>query len=76
MPKNPYNSLLIDHILIFWVLNSSYLPLLKEGTTAEFAAPVSSHNRPCALLLCHNDYYIIIVSTRKLEYSWGITTGH
>ena len=40
MPKNPYNNLLFDHIdgieffLIFWVLVSSYLPLLQEGTTA------------------------------------------
>ena len=52
MPKNPYNNLLFDHIdefeffLIFWVPNLSYLPLLQEGTTAEFPALGSSHNRP------------------------------
>ena len=52
MPKNPYNNHLFDHIdgfkfsLIFWVPNLSYLPLLQEGTTAEFPALGSSHNRP------------------------------
>ena len=52
MPKNPYNNLLFDHIdgfeffLIFWVPNLSYLPLLQEGTTAEFPALGSSHSRP------------------------------
>ena len=53
MPKNPYNKLLFDHIdgydffLVFWVQILSYLPLLQEGTTAEFPALGSSHNRPC-----------------------------
>ena len=53
MPKNPYNNLLFDHIngfeffLIFWVPTLSNLPLLQEGTTAEFPALGSSHNRPC-----------------------------
>ena len=53
MLENPYNNLLFGHIdgfeffLIFWVLILSYLPLLQEGTTAEFPALGSSHNRPC-----------------------------
>ena len=53
MPKNPYNNFLFDHIdgfkffLVFWVQILSYVPLLKEGTTAEFPALGSSHNRPC-----------------------------
>ena len=57
MPKNPYNNLLFDHIdgfeffSIFLVLNLSYLPLLQEGTTAEFPALGSSHNRPWEDLL-------------------------
>ena len=52
MLKNPYNNLLFDHIdgfeffLIFLVQILSYLPLLQEGTTAEFPALGSSHNRP------------------------------
>ena len=52
MPKNPCNNLLFDLIdgfeffLIFWVPRLSYLPLLQEGTTAEFPALGSSHNRP------------------------------
>ena len=46
------NNLLFYHIdgfefsLIFWVPNLSYPPLLIEGTTAEFPALGSSHNRP------------------------------
>ena len=53
MLKNPYNNLLFDHIdgfeifSFFWVQILSYLPLLQEGTTAEFPALGSSHNRPC-----------------------------
>ena len=56
MPKNPYNNLLFDHIdgfeffKIFWVPTLSYLPLLQEGTIAEFPALGSSHNRPCCPL--------------------------
>ena len=52
MPKNPYNNFLFEHIngfefsLIVWVQILSYVPLLKEGTTAEFPALGSSHNRP------------------------------
>ena len=52
MLENPFNNLLFDHIagseffLIFWVQILSYLPLLQEGTTAEFLALYSSHNRP------------------------------
>ena len=48
----PYNNLLFDHIdgfeffTGFWVPNLSYLPLLHEGTTAQFPALGSSHNRP------------------------------
>ena len=59
MPENPYNNLLFDHIdgfeyfLIFWVPNLSYLSLLQEGTTAEFLALGSSHNRTCYCLLYH-----------------------
>ena len=52
MPKNPYINLLFDHIdgfeffFIFLVQILSYLPLLQEGTAAEFPALGSSHNRP------------------------------
>ena len=52
MLENPYNNLLFDHIdgfeffLIFWVQILSYLLLLQEGTTVEFPALSSSHNRP------------------------------
>ena len=40
MPKNPHYNLLFDDtdglefFLIFWVIISSYLPLLQKGTTA------------------------------------------
>ena len=56
MLKTPYNNLLFDYIdrfeffLIFWVKILRYLPLLQEGTTAEFPALGSSHNRPCSAL--------------------------
>ena len=36
----------LEFFIIFWVQISSYLPLLKEGTTAGFPALRSSHNRP------------------------------
>ena len=53
MPQNPFNDLLFDHIdeieffLNFWAQILSYLPLLQEGTNAEFPALGSSHNHPC-----------------------------
>ena len=58
MPKNPYNKLLFDNIdgfeffLIFWFPMLSYLPLLQEGTAAEFQALGSSHKRPCSIVIC------------------------
>ena len=62
MPKNPYNNHLFDYIdgfkfsLILWVPNFSYLPLLQEGTTAEFPALGGCHNRPwwCVLTTYYN----------------------
>ena len=47
MPNNRYNNLLLVHIdgveliLIFWFQILSYVPLLQQGTTAEFG---SSHH--------------------------------
>ena len=49
MPKNPYDNLWFDRtdgFEIFLCLNFEFLPLLHEGTTAEFLALGSSHNRP------------------------------
>ena len=66
MPKNPFNNLLLDHInefeffLIFWVHILSYVPLLQEGTTAEFPALGSSHNRS------HNcKMFILFIASNK-----------
>ena len=48
MSKNSYSNLLIDHIdgvEFFWTfLDSSYLHLFQEGTTAEFPALGRGHN--------------------------------
>ena len=73
MPENSYNNNLFDHIdgfelfLIFWVQISSYLPLLQEGTTAEFPALGSSHNRPwIAIEVLHTtSIYINIIGITK-----------
>ena len=57
MAKTPMTTF-FDHIdgleffLIFLVPNLNYLPLLQEGTTAEFQALSSSHNCPCMLAAC------------------------
>ena len=55
-------NLLFDHIdkfqflVIFWVPNLSYLPVLQEGTTAEFAALGSSHNCPWVIVNLNLSY--------------------
>ena len=38
--------MVLNFFLIFWVPTLSYLSLLHEGTSAEFPALGSSHNRP------------------------------
>ena len=69
MLKNPYNNLLFDHIngfeffLIFWGEILSYLPLLQEGTAAEFPALRSSHNRPCFI----HDYRLEVTNVIQTQ---------
>ena len=51
--QNPTLTVLGDNVLFdpidrhFWVPILSYHPLLQVGTTAEFSALGSSHNRTC-----------------------------
>ena len=65
MPKNPYENLLFDNndgfefFSIFWVKIQSYIPLLQEGTIAEFPALGRSHNRPWDQLLLKMEYKVL-----------------